>query len=1026
MTAYTKGTTLSGQGQAGGLAGHVTSGGSVNASYARGAVLSNTAVVNAGAAIAGGLAGYLGGSVTASYAHGSASAIYDASNSSPTGVVYAGGLAGQVAGSITASYSTGAATATGDATPAAGGLTGNSSGGTVTDSYWDTTTSGITATGHGTGKTTTELQAPTSETGIYANWDVNVDGVTGDDDPWDFGTASQYPVLDFGEHVVTKQRATVTITASPTTIWERAASALTPARVNASTITATLSGAWEQDVTVTPPAAVSGLYTLGSATISIAAGATVGTTTLAAVDDTVDQAGSPGSRSIPLSNTTIDTPAIGVTVTNAAITLNDDDNVSKTTGVRLSVDGTKIRADWTAAAGATGYRVEWNTADSGWGSIPAAQKASVTGGSATNYKIDPTPALSANTAYYVRVISTKTNELDAPPSDVVSATTRESAGTGDYDADNDGLIEVSNLAQLNAMRWDLDGDGAVDDNAKYDANGDGDYTDADEYDYTSNYQAAFPNAEANMGCNESVVSIASSNNTGNPACSGYELSGNLDFDTNNDGRTDVTGDTYWDGGKGWSPIAHESSSPDSSSHPFNTTFEGNNYVISNLFINRRGARTGSSHTRFRYELFAGLFGDVGSSAVIKNLGVEDVNITFKDYTTSIPDAPEVYAGGLVGYSEGEIFKTYVTGTVTAKSDGSTGTDKFPHAGGLIGRQVGGSITSSYARVTVTANFGGNDANLGSYAGGLVAYQDGGDIVATYARGSATALVRSLNGGKAHAGGLIGYHKGGEIKSSYSEADATASAYASDNAFGISPTLNAGGFVGTQDGGKITASYSVGMATSTITGTGTITTPTNNVGGLTGNHLSGMTDNSYWDTTVSGITATGQGTGKTTSELKTPTGYTGIYANWEFDLDDADNDDNDQTGKDNQWNFGTASDYPALQYHLTIPPQRASVTLSINPATIWESNTGGSTRVTSSTLTATLSGPWHNAVTVDAARERRVHAQHHDHDDREGRDHHDGDAHGGQQLPVRNVRLPVRQGQQDGEPDLHVRRPVGGR
>ena len=29
----------------------------------------------------------------------------------------------------------------------------------------------------------------------------------------------------------------------------------------------------------------------------------------------------------------------------------------------------------------------------------------------------------------------------------------------DYDRDDDGLIEVANLAQLNAIRWDLDGDG---------------------------------------------------------------------------------------------------------------------------------------------------------------------------------------------------------------------------------------------------------------------------------------------------------------------------------------------------------------------------------------------------------------------------------------------------------------------------------------------------------------------------------------------------------------------------------------
>ena len=32
----------------------------------------------------------------------------------------------------------------------------------------------------------------------------------------------------------------------------------------------------------------------------------------------------------------------------------------------------------------------------------------------------------------------------------------------DYDRDGDGLIEIDSLAQLNAIRWDLNGDGAVD------------------------------------------------------------------------------------------------------------------------------------------------------------------------------------------------------------------------------------------------------------------------------------------------------------------------------------------------------------------------------------------------------------------------------------------------------------------------------------------------------------------------------------------------------------------------------------
>ena len=47
----------------------------------------------------------------------------------------------------------------------------------------------------------------------------------------------------------------------------------------------------------------------------------------------------------------------------------------------------------------------------------------------------------------------------------------------DYDADDDGLIEVANLAQLNAIRWDLDGDGVASD---------------------AGYATAFPDAPADM------------------------------------------------------------------------------------------------------------------------------------------------------------------------------------------------------------------------------------------------------------------------------------------------------------------------------------------------------------------------------------------------------------------------------------------------------------------------------------------------------------------------------------------------
>ena len=52
--------------------------------------------------------------------------------------------------------------------------------------------------------------------------------------------------------------------------------------------------------------------------------------------------------------------------------------------------------------------------------------------------------------------------------------------------------------------------------------------------------------------------------------------------------------------------------------------------------------------------------------------------------------------------------------------------------------------------------------------------------------------------------------------------------------------------------------------------------------------------------------------KTTVELQSPTGYTGIYIQWLIDFDNADEDDDEDTGKDDVWDFGTSDDYPAIK------------------------------------------------------------------------------------------------------------------
>ena len=327
--------------------------------------------------------------------------------------------------------------------------------------------------------------------------------------------------------------------------------------------------------------------------------------------------------------------------------------------------------------------------------------------------------------------------------------------TVDYDADDDGLIEVADLARLNAIRWELDGDGTS--------------TEA-------GYALAFHDAATGMGCPTT-------------GCTGYELTQDLDVDTDGSGAADA-GDAYWNGGAGWEPIG-----------TYTATFHGNGHVIANLFIDR-----GTMDN-------VGLFGTTGSASEVRNVGLRAANVTGR-----------YEVGGLVGYNNGTIRISYVTGHVTGQS-----------GGGLAGFNQG-RIVASYATAAVTT---------ADDAGGLVGFNGSGTRnVASYATGPVT--------GRSRAGGLT-----------------------------------AGSVSG------ITASY----ATGAVTGDGT-------VGGLVGANFSSTTA-SYWDTTTSGVTTGSGGTGKTTSELQTPAGYSGIYADWNVDIDGA-------AGTDDPWDFGTASEYPVLK------------------------------------------------------------------------------------------------------------------
>ncbi len=187
--------------------------------------------------------------------------------------------------------------------------------------------------------------------------------------------------------------------------------------------------------------------------------------------------------------------------------------------------------------------------------------------------------------------------------------------------------------QLNAIRYDLDGNGKQDSVSASD---------------WANYTAAFSNPATGMGC-KLTDHDSNSQTADQPTCVGYELMNDIDLDTDGDGSADSE-DTYWNSGAGWDPIG-------TNAGVFRTNFKGNGYTINNLFISR------SSTSQ------VGLFGQIGSSR-IETLGVINANVT-----------GNINSGILVGRNGGAIVACYTTG----KAQGSGA------VGGLVGSVNGGSV-----------------------------------------------------------------------------------------------------------------------------------------------------------------------------------------------------------------------------------------------------------------------------------------------------------------------------------------------
>ena len=811
----------------------------------------------------GGLVGWSIGSISSSYSTASVSAQEDT-----------GGLLGTKAntGSVTNSYSTGRVSGTKNI----GGLIGvsESGTGTVTASYWDTQTSNRSTSAAGTGQTTSGLQSLTGYTGIYAAWNANLDGQSGNDDPWDFGTSSQYPALKYGaanaaDALYAQGRAAPDYDVDNDNYID----VPNHARLNAIRWDLNGNGArdsvsaadWANYLAAFPFVTSVGIGCPGTcvgyeltANINLDTNGNgshdsadayydsgkgwepIGTNANKFTGDfkgngyavqnlTVNRGSTNEVGLFGNADTTARIESVGVTGAN--VTGNEyagalvgasrgevvacwstgsvtagrvvgglvgwSPNTIHTSYSHASATGTNSQADHvggllgacqdctvtnsystgritrTGTSGNVGGLMGsggaydapgsyWDTTTSMWPTSAGSQSA-----------VGKTTAELQNPTGYTGIYATWNVNLDGvagndDPWDFKGASAYPALvyHHTDYDTDEDNLIEISNLAQLNAIRWNLNGRG---DSAH------------------SVYSTAFPNRSASntkrMGC---------------PAgyCLGYELVADLDFDSDGDDDVDANdhGGAYWNNGEGWVPLGQVYT------QTYATTFKGNGHTIDHLFINRPAVA------------YQGLFRIIASNGRVESLGLTNANVTGGGPT-----------GILAGGNTGEIVASYTTGAVVGTNS----------VGGITGinQGTGAEILSSYSTASVRGV---------SQVGGLVGRFGSGAITHAYATGA----VARTSGAATNFGGLIG----------------------------------------------------VAVATAGITASYYDTTTSGCVSGST----TGCTGSAGGSAVV----------GKTTAELKSPTDYTGIYSTWSANLDGV-------AGNDAPWDFGTTTDYPSLVYHIVV-------------------------------------------------------------------------------------------------------------
>jgi len=330
-----------------------------------------------------------------------------------------------------------------------------------------------------------------------------------------------------------------------------------------------------------------------------------------------------------------------------------------------------------------------------------------------------------------------------------------------------------------------------------------------------------------------------------------------DLDSTTTGYGELAGNTA-NQGKGWQPIG-------TSDDPFTGIFDGQDYGISDMFINRPD------------ESAVGLFAAVDVGGLIQNVRVLNANM-----------AGDWAVGGLVGENWGDVRNSYSGGTVT-------GADCV---GGLVGGNAGG-VSNSCSAASVTGHWD---------VGGLVGCSDSrGSVTNSYSVGSVT--------GEWAVGGLVGGNLGGTVARSYSTGSVTGDDYVGglvgDNQGSVSNSYSASSVTGEwYVGGLVGDNDYTGIVSNSYASGGVI--GYSFAGGLVGSNW-GAVSNSFWNIETSGMTESDGGAGRTTTAMQdiatfTDTTTEGLDSQWDITAV-ALSEINDTF----VWNIVTDQTYPFLSW-----------------------------------------------------------------------------------------------------------------